>query len=352
MLFKGVVTIICVLLLSQLVIAECFTYKNSNFYCQDLSLEISRQECSFYPDCNLSTDLLPYSCQEVADCHEVVCKSSCQREKLGLCPAGSWPNNEPAASCLPGCCQFVSSQGQYCQPQNTRYACEIEASNKGISVYNYSVGECYCQSELKISLPVIVPLSEREKFSPVANNQTRDLSLHADTVGKSGWWWILLSLIVLAAAVYYLFSKNIFVYQRSNKKYPSILKKNLLEDNFFRDNFDSRTELKLDSLRKRSQQKRHKFEIEQFLTESNLAVNLPKKDWFSQLNSVTLRQAKKKQKIIKGRSRQLINIFQRLQKLVPPIREQPVIKPKPLPEANKSNTEKIINNLRGLAKNK
>lgn len=120
-------------LLPSITAASCFLYPESSLYCHDLTAEEALQECTFFDSCSMSTHFISASCAQQAVCNRILCKSTCQEEYQGLCPAGEIPAGKEAVWCNAGCCLV----GESCSSLQTQWYCEIEAQNQDAPQYYF-----------------------------------------------------------------------------------------------------------------------------------------------------------------------------------------------------------------------
>lgn len=120
----------------------CFLYPGSHFYCTDVTSEKAQQECSFYEGCALLSAFFEGETCANADafpsCQKVLCKSSCKEEFMGNCLGGEVPKGMEQEWCSSGCCQFPYFGGSFCEYQETKWRCEIEAKNKDAAQYIFA----------------------------------------------------------------------------------------------------------------------------------------------------------------------------------------------------------------------
>jgi len=133
--------IILVLLTLPLVLAEsgCFLSKDSSFYCQTIDKDQAIEECQ-NKQCDLKTSFIENKdCtkENVPQCEQILCKSSCQNDFLGNCLSGPIPDDNKEAWCQPGCCAYLANEEVKCSYQNRQGICEAQARNKNENEFYY-----------------------------------------------------------------------------------------------------------------------------------------------------------------------------------------------------------------------
>ncbi len=131
----------------------CFLYPDSPFYCTNIAPEKAQQECSFYEGCALLSAFFEGETCANADafpsCQKVLCKSSCKEEFTGKCLGGEVPKGTEQEWCSSGCCEFPFFGGSFCEYQETKWRCEIEAKNKEAAQYIFAfpMDEFTCEQQ-------------------------------------------------------------------------------------------------------------------------------------------------------------------------------------------------------------
>lgn len=172
-------TILLSILFSLLIImptslAEgCFYYDNSLEYCQLLSYEDAKAECSNYEDCLMSEHFFEgkqcYNPFEFPGCQKVICKSNCKEIYSGQCLSGVVEKEKYSEWCFSGCCKFYRETEQFCEYTVNKGICEITARNLVATEFSFiktteNLCEASCSKPFSSSL-------EFEEVSP-ANKLT------------------------------------------------------------------------------------------------------------------------------------------------------------------------------------
>jgi hypothetical protein len=127
------------LLLLPLALAEtgCFLEKDSSFYCQTIDQEQAIEECQL-KQCNLEKSFIsntPCSPENVPECEQILCKSSCQNDFAGNCRSGQIPEENKDEWCTPICCVYFIDEKISCTSQFRQGICESQAKNKNLDSY-------------------------------------------------------------------------------------------------------------------------------------------------------------------------------------------------------------------------
>jgi hypothetical protein len=129
---RWIIYLLVLLTLSIAVSAGCFTNSDSAFYCQDVAIEQAEDECEAI-GCFVDEDFFEESCNQLTQCDDIICKSSCIETKKGECLAGEIPLGEETLWCSEGCCMFNYLDDNFCDFTKTKWLCEAEAKNKRAS---------------------------------------------------------------------------------------------------------------------------------------------------------------------------------------------------------------------------
>lgn len=218
---KRSIVLLIVLLLIPTVMAEsgCFTHKESSLYCKTISRAEAQEECFLLEDCLLTYVFSPLKicADSIAECKQVLCKSSCTTKVAGKCREGIVPSGEESDWCSAGCCLFEYAGKEVCTSMQNKWLCEVEAQNREALDYSFSSGvsELGCtaicskskaQKEL-LSLPVeeITPKKPVVKTPP-----EEEKPAEVTTEGSSSLILVWLVILIIGAiVVYYLFKKKI-----------------------------------------------------------------------------------------------------------------------------------------------
>ncbi|MBS3123837.1 hypothetical protein J4437_04350 [Candidatus Woesearchaeota archaeon] len=178
--------------------AECFVYKDSPFYCQDLSQEQASLECSRSTGCNVPEHFSSNYCSSLSECQRIICQSSCTEEYAGNCPKGPVTNSQ---WCQPGCCQFSYSEINYCKQEYNQLRCEIGANNREVESYRFNpqLSEASCVSKCEDNKSItgeIIYLPQKAK-----TNETSLSQLEKKTDFYSYFFWVI-AIIIIAAVIY------------------------------------------------------------------------------------------------------------------------------------------------------
>jgi hypothetical protein len=140
----------------------CFTHPDSAYYCNNIDLEIASKECLKLEGCNLLDHFsISQDCNndyKFSECELVLCQDSCTQNFKGNCLTGIVPRGKETEYCSEGCCRFNYQETNYCQYEEKRFLCGVEAKNKGSMNYNYDIYltkyECdnFCEENKGISL--------------------------------------------------------------------------------------------------------------------------------------------------------------------------------------------------------
>lgn len=365
----------------------CFTYKESTFYCSDLSQVQAEEECSLYEKCNLEKNYFPQkSCgsnsneQQFPQCQLVLCKSSCNKELSGKCAAGEVPENEMVSWCSPGCCRFDYMGGSFCEFKENKGLCEIEARNKEAPGFNFnqqlSEEECLdiCSQQLFLGTKiteglVLEKVSEFSEFQPqlqepltVSESEIEDI---VESVGvpeekpqksSSMILWVIL-LIIFVLAMYYFFSKNKLFFRKFREEI-SLKKKSLKEKPspwWLHPFFSPELRRKLQTLRLKRKHKIKEFEKETVLSEFGPKAKLSVKKEFRKLKGLIREYKMKKKRLTKFPEEK--STFEKLEELSTKIKEKEQKIVGEFSEVSpqiikKPEQDKIITELRKLAREK
>ncbi|MBI2581650.1 hypothetical protein HYV87_00790 [Candidatus Woesearchaeota archaeon] len=207
----------------------CFVYPESSFYCTDTSLEKAKQECAFDEKCVfLSAFIEGESCANkdaFPQCQKIICKSSCREEFVGKCVGGEVPAGKEQEWCSQGCCQFSYFGGSFCDYQENKWRCEVEAKNREVVqfLFAFPMDETNCRQQCSQGTLSV------EKFT---ENVTATSSLPSSESGKETLLtdsllleWMLL-LIFLTGLVYFAH----VIWRYSNRAKLTLPAENTIEE--------------------------------------------------------------------------------------------------------------------------
>ncbi|MBS3117155.1 carboxypeptidase regulatory-like domain-containing protein [Candidatus Woesearchaeota archaeon] len=137
----------------------CYTFLESNLYCQQLEAGEVQADCRSFPNCDASQEFVPGSdCSDVPECEMITCNVDCQEYPFGKCQQLGLDQGGPAGQpvsdaeynlwCSEGCCTFpLSITGNtFCQFRLNNYACALRAQQSGVQnptfVTGVSVEQC------------------------------------------------------------------------------------------------------------------------------------------------------------------------------------------------------------------
>jgi hypothetical protein len=286
-----------VLLMLNVVFGGCFLYPSSPYYCQDLDLDLAKEEMNYYQQPVYDYYLNHKSCAETTDCQEIICKNNCEKEYLGRCPEGPI---ESYNQCNPGCCKFYTAIGKSCTYESNEWACEVQAWNKDTSRYSFVVNseeKCLesCSDFYNLEFKIVTfnrgPTKEYPQNTTIITTEEIDKE-------KQGFNYILLliliviSLIIVGLLYKKVSAQKIFHYLNRKllpEKKKSIIKKQQKEEIIT-------TKPKVNPERTK---RINKIKREQFLTEVGLEPEEIKEDEFSKLREIYLKQGIPHKKLTK-----------------------------------------------------
>lgn len=235
---KQIIYVPVVLFLLSLALASaqtgCFVYPDSELYCSEITLEQAQHEC-FYNDCDADEMFyLGDSCNDLTkfpNCEKILCKSSCQLEFSGKCTFGKITENKKQEWCSPGCCQFNYYDNNYCGYKNSKWLCDVEASNKEATEFSFDISksesECYtfCLTNPNVDEAKLELVSRRVIVLPTSppgkNISNPKVSEVTPIISSFMGWWIL-GVSILIVLIYCLYRGRNFIRSRLslNKSIP------------------------------------------------------------------------------------------------------------------------------------
>ncbi|MBI2151487.1 hypothetical protein HYU21_02040 [Candidatus Woesearchaeota archaeon] len=284
--------ILVLLILLPLASAECFVYKDSPFYCLDLSQEQASRECSNNLGCNLPEHYSSNYCSSLPECQRIICQTSCTEEYAGHCPKGPSTKEQ---WCQPGCCQFSYSDINYCQTTYNQLRCEIGAKNHEVESYRFNpqLSEASCENKCKENKPIT------EELIYLPQKAQRNETIPIELQKKTNFYSFLFAIIILAVIFAVIFIGHYFIKKYHprwqifwEKKTPE--KKNPFR--IFSPFFSTpQKQEKLEKLKEEHEAKIKKQQREEFLLEQGFLPDKVEKkdDYFHKLDKLSKRHPPK-----------------------------------------------------------
>lgn len=192
----------------------CFLYKDSPFYCFTIDAAKAQEECAANPDCQFESSWASLqSCLDLPDCQTIMCKSSCQLELQGNCPAGEVPSGEEQQWCSSGCCVFNFGEQNYCDYSLNQWYCQNKAENKNSAEYKFDTR----LSQEDCNQLCLKSVEERKLFASgisTSTKQNQSSAVSGSSGGSSGFIFLIFLIVISISVVIYYF----FLRERTGKK--------------------------------------------------------------------------------------------------------------------------------------
>jgi hypothetical protein len=154
----------------------CFLYQESEFYCNDLTLQEAEEECLLYLNCDVEEIYISAnSCglvEKFPQCALGTCKDSCEIDFVGKCQQGTISEDEVEEWCSSGCCVFSNSGTPFCHHKENKWLCAINAENNEVAGFNYDTSMNFAQCQNYCSLDKEILL---EKIGLLKKDNTKEI---------------------------------------------------------------------------------------------------------------------------------------------------------------------------------